>query len=233
VVVAGLLALGILGIAAPALLPSADAAPVDSAVLGDASSWTPPGNPWPDPLPVESPSTEPMTEPGTAPSPTDESSSTEEPRPEPSATVPDEQPDPAASPSPNPRAAQDIAMERRVIELVNERRGTVGCKPVRADVRLARASLGHAQDMARRDYFSHTGRDGSTPWDRAEAAGYQRVTGENLAAGQRSPREVVTAWWRSKGHRANIANCSQKAIGMGVAHGGTYGIYWTQLFGSV
>jgi uncharacterized protein YkwD len=123
-------------------------------------------------------------------------------------------------------------MEKRVIELVNDRRETVGCGPVRADARLARASLGHSQDMARRDYFSHTGRDGSSPWDRAEAAGYQRATGENLAAGQPTPKEVVTAWWKSKGHRANITNCGQKAIGIGVAHGGTYTIYWTQMFGS-
>jgi uncharacterized protein YkwD len=35
----------------------------------------------------------------------------------------------------------------------------------------------------------------------------------------------------SSGHRANILNCSNVALGVGVATGGPYGIYWTQDFG--
>ena len=30
----------------------------------------------------------------------------------------------------------------------------------------------------------------------------------------------------------NILNCSNKALGVGVARGGSYGIYWTQDFGT-
>ena len=35
----------------------------------------------------------------------------------------------------------------------------------------------------------------------------------------------------SAGHRANILNCAFKHLGVGVAKGGAYGIYWTQDFG--
>jgi uncharacterized protein YkwD len=33
-------------------------------------------------------------------------------------------------------------------------------------------------------------------------------------------------------HRANILDCGNKALGVGIGHGGHSGIYWTQDFGS-
>ena len=41
----------------------------------------------------------------------------------------------------------------------------------------------------------------------------------------------MTAWMNSSGHRANILNCSNVALGVGIGTGGPYGIYWTQDFG--
>ena len=51
---------------------------------------------------------------------------------------------------------------------------------------------------------------------------------ENIAAGQRTPAEVMTAWLNSPGHRANILNCASVAIGVGRNSASTYGIYWTR-----
>jgi len=56
--------------------------------------------------------------------------------------------------------------------------------------------------------------------------------GENIAYGQLSADEVMQDWMNSAGHKANILNCSFKAIGVGIGHGGSYGTYWTQDFGS-
>ena len=43
----------------------------------------------------------------------------------------------------------------------------------------------------------------------------------------------MTGWMNSAGHRANILNCANQALGVGIGHGGQrYGIYWTQDFGS-
>jgi uncharacterized protein YkwD len=42
----------------------------------------------------------------------------------------------------------------------------------------------------------------------------------------------MKGWLASAGHRANILNCSTKALGVGIGHGGRYGTYWTQDFGS-
>jgi uncharacterized protein YkwD len=124
-------------------------------------------------------------------------------------------------------------MERQVVGLVNRRRAEAGCGRLRLDHRLARAALAHSRDMAAHDYFSHTGRDGSSPWDRAARAGYDTPRAENLAAGHRSAAEVVQAWMDSPGHRRNLLDCTSKAVGVGFARGGSYGTYWTQMFGTV
>jgi uncharacterized protein YkwD len=86
--------------------------------------------------------------------------------------------------------------------------------------------------MAKYSYFSHTSRDGRSPWQRIRAQGYNYGSAENIAAGQSSAKSVVVAWMKSPGHRKNILNCSSKAVGVGVARGGSYGIYWTQDFGT-
>jgi uncharacterized protein YkwD len=65
------------------------------------------------------------------------------------------------------------------------------------------------------------------------AAGYDIGHGwaENVAAGYRTARAVMTGWMNSAGHRANIVNCRYRAIGVGVARAGDGGLYWTQDLG--
>ena len=118
-----------------------------------------------------------------------------------------------------------------VVRLVNLARAAAGCGALRVDGRLTTAARLHSEDMARRDYFSHTSLDGRSPWDRIEAQGYQAGSGENIAAGYSTPAAVMDAWMKSTGHRANILSCSSRAIGVGLGHGGSYGTYWTQDFG--
>ena len=118
-----------------------------------------------------------------------------------------------------------------VVRLVNLARATAGCGALRVDSRLTTAARLHSEDMALRNYFSHTSLDGRSPWDRLEAQGYTAGSGENIAAGQSTPAAVMDAWMKSTGHRANILNCSSRAIGVGIGRGGSYGTYWTQDFG--
>ncbi|AWL04825.1 CAP domain-containing protein [Massilia oculi] len=101
---------------------------------------------------------------------------------------------------------------------------------------LGDAALAHSRDMATGRYFSHRGKDGSQAADRALRAGYAwRRVGENIAFGQRSPREAVEGWLDSPGHCANIMN--RNYTEMGAAYGVTPErqagvIYWTQVFGA-
>ncbi|MDY0976872.1 CAP domain-containing protein [Massilia sp. CFBP9012] len=99
---------------------------------------------------------------------------------------------------------------------------------------LGDAALAHSRDMATGRYFSHRAKDGSQATDRALRAGYSwRRVGENIAFGQRSPREAVEGWLDSPGHCANIMN--RDFTEMGAAYGVTPErqtgiIYWTQVF---
>jgi uncharacterized protein YkwD len=116
-----------------------------------------------------------------------------------------------------------------VVYLVNAERAS-RCGPLAVDDRLATAAQRHSDDMAAHDYFSHTSLNGDTLADRAEAAGFTGGTlGENIAAGQRTPEEVMAAWMDSAGHRANILNCDYTVIGVGLNQDGWY---WTQMFGA-
>jgi len=73
---------------------------------------------------------------------------------------------------------------------------------------------------------------GSTLRDRSQAAEYDYwIVGENLAAGQRTPVEVVSAWMTSPCHRENVLNPAFTELGVAVRYGGTYGYYWVQEFG--
>jgi uncharacterized protein YkwD len=121
----------------------------------------------------------------------------------------------------------------QVVALTNAERAKAGCGPLTVDSRLTAAAQAHSDDMATRNYFSHTSQDGRTPFQRMAAAGYQfSIAAENIAAGQRTPADVMTGWMNSAGHRANILNCSLKQIGVGYGIGGSYGMYWTQDFGT-
>ncbi|MGP3986350.1 CAP domain-containing protein [Streptomyces sp. 3N207] len=127
-------------------------------------------------------------------------------------------------------ADQESAAESEVLALVNQERAKAGCRPLKADQRLAGLAGEYSEDMARRGFFSHTSPDGKTPWDRAEAAGISDLGGENIARGQANARSVMDSWMHSPGHRANILNCDYRTLGVG-AHFAEGGPWWTQDFG--
>ena len=154
--------------------------------------------------------------------------------PTPTPTVPPAPP--PAEPAPEPELAAPAAppaadpAEAEVLALVNAQRAANGCGALAGDEGLASVARGHSADMAARDYFSHSTPEGVDPFQRAAAAG-QSAMAENIAAGQGSAAAVMESWMNSPGHRANILNCSLTRLGVGVGYGGSYGIYWTQLFG--
>ncbi|MEV4433176.1 CAP domain-containing protein [Streptomyces sp. NPDC049585] len=130
------------------------------------------------------------------------------------------------------RAGSVESLRQQVVDLVNVQRRAAGCSPVRLNAQLTAAAQKHADDMARRHYFSHTAPDGTDPGKRISAAGYRWASyGENIAYGQKTPASVMNAWMDSEGHRENILNCSFEEIGVGVSTAPD-GPLWTQDFGS-
>jgi hypothetical protein len=116
---------------------------------------------------------------------------------------------------------------------VNQERAARGLQPLSRVSPLDRAAQDYAVRMGREGFFSHTAPDGSSPRDRIQAAGYPGGTwGENIAAGQTTAEAVMQSWMNSSGHAANILNANFTHLGIGVATGGGYGIYWVQNFGA-
>ncbi|MCY0949483.1 sigma-70 family RNA polymerase sigma factor [Streptomyces sp. H27-S2] len=190
-------------------------APLPSASASPSPSQSP--SPSPSASASASASASPSTAPSPSASPTPQKSRSSAPAPKPSA--------PAPAPAPPGVAGQ-------VVALVNKERATAGCGPLKDDAQLRAAAQGHSEDMAKRDFFSHTSPDGADPGKRTTAAGYRWSTyGENIAKGQQTAQSVMESWMNSSGHRANILNCAFKDIGVGV-HQGAGGPWWTQNFGA-
>ena len=118
-----------------------------------------------------------------------------------------------------------------VINLANAERVKAGCQPLLISSQLTAAAQGHTADMANTNVMTHTGSNGSSPWDRINATGYQfRAAAENVAMGYGTPEEVMNGWMGSAGHRANILNCDLREIGVGYATSSDGTAYWTQDF---
>jgi len=115
-----------------------------------------------------------------------------------------------------------------VLRLVNVERSKQGLSPLTTTTTLKAAADKRAQETA--VSFSHTRPNGTTFSTVLKEYGISyRTAGENIAYGQRTPQEVVTAWMNSSGHRANILNGNFNKIGIGVYQKNGV-IYWSQLF---
>ena len=133
---------------------------------------------------------------------------------------------------------------QKVLDLINTARtqprqcGTQAFAAAAAltwNVTLATAAQSHSRDMANNNYLDHKDRNGGTPGDRAELAGFvgQQI-GENIAAGQDTPNKVVEGWLASPGHCANLMNAQFRELGAAYAVDpkSDAAIYWTAVFGT-
>ncbi len=103
----------------------------------------------------------------------------------------------------------------QAIKMVNEIRASKGLAPLKLSRKLGRSADAHAQDMARKNLFSHYGSDGSTPGKRARRQGYRFCyISENIAEGQHDIPEVIQVWMDSPGHRKNILSKKVRSLGM-------------------
>lgn len=115
-----------------------------------------------------------------------------------------------------------------VLELVNQERARAGVRPLQPAEDLTAAASIRAEELPRR--FAHTRPDGRDCFTAIKR--HYRAAGENIAAGQRSPAEVMDSWMHSEGHRHNILNPAFKYFGLGfyAAPDSAMKFYWTQLF---
>jgi uncharacterized protein YkwD len=140
-----------------------------------------------------------------------------------------------------PASAQAPLQATRALQLVNEVRARgarcgdrsfAPAPPVRLSQTLGGVAFGHADDMAKHNYFEHEDLSGHSPADRVRAVGYQeKLVGENIAYGPKSAEEVVQGWLDSPGHCENIMDPRFAEMGIAYAAGqaSRRGLFWVQL----
>ena len=140
-----------------------------------------------------------------------------------------------------PASAKTPPLATRALQLVNEvrARGTrcgdrsfAPAPPVKLSETLAVVAFGHADDMAKHNYFEHEDLKGRSPADRVRAFGYpEKLVGENIAYGPKSADEVVQGWLDSPGHCENIMDPRFAEMGIASAAGrnARRGLFWVQL----
>lgn len=131
----------------------------------------------------------------------------------------------------------DIQGEQEVLALINKERVRLGMVPLEWDPNLANAARYHAYDLATQDYFDHQSFDRKGN-NLVEVGGtFERIkkfytasfaNSENIAAGNKSPKDTYEQWYNSKGHYDNMFNESSRKVGLGVFYdpNSTYGYYW-------
>jgi len=119
---------------------------------------------------------------------------------------------------------------QEVLDLVNKERAEAGLAPLALDEKLNEAAKVRAQEIT--SNFSHTRPDGTDPFTVLQEYGCSYMSaGENIAAGQSTPAEVVESWMNSEGHRANILSPDFTKLGVGYCQVNSgYKYYWVQLF---
>jgi uncharacterized YkwD family protein/spore coat assembly protein SafA len=123
------------------------------------------------------------------------------------------------------------ALESEVVRLVNIERSKQGLQPLKENWELSRVARYKSADMAAKNYFAHESPTYGSPFRMMESFGIKYSSaGENIAYGQKTPQQVMTAWMNSPGHRSNIMSPSFSQIGVGYATNKNGVPYWTQMF---
>ena len=103
-------------------------------------------------------------------------------------------------------------------DMLNRFRAENGLGPLRRSAALDQAAAVHSADMAARGYMSHESPEGTTPGDRARAAGCNwTAAGENIAQSRNGIAGAMAFWEGSSGHRANMLSQTFTSYGLASA----------------
>lgn len=126
---------------------------------------------------------------------------------------------------------ENYALVQEEINLINAERAKEGLEPLILDAVLTEKAMIRAHEIA--VSYSHTRPNGVSNFSILDDVSFT-AGGENIAAGQGSPSDVMNAWMNSYDHMKNIMAKSSpasrfKAVGLGHFQVNGYN-YWVQLF---
>ncbi|HEX5456647.1 MAG TPA: CAP domain-containing protein [Candidatus Saccharimonadales bacterium] len=110
-----------------------------------------------------------------------------------------------------------------LLEQTNEKRESAHTQDLKINKALEYAAQLKANDMAKRDYWSHITPDGKQPWYFIDKAGYgYSQAAENLAYGFTSSENTIDGWMNSTEHRESMLNKDYADVGFGIANSPDY-----------
>ena len=139
-----------------------------------------------------------------------------------------------------PVSASKTTSDIQMLQNLNSLRAQKGLIPLVACKFLTKSAQSYAANMAKNNFFGHVGKDGSSPGDRIQSAGYnwknpltKSMVAENIAAGQTTVSQVMDSWKNSPGHYRNMVERVFTHVGFGMAinPSSKFKIYWVQNFG--
>lgn len=131
-----------------------------------------------------------------------------------------------AGPTPQ-RAAAQSGRAYELVEALNRYRAALGLPALEIHPSLMAAAQGHAEWMARTYTYSHTGEGGTSPGDRAAAAGFSgSQVYENVEGGTALTPEEAIGWWdRDWVHQNTMRLPSHTHVGAGYAENDQQQLY--------
>jgi uncharacterized protein YkwD len=150
----------------------------------------------------------------------------------PAPPVPTDAPPP---PAPNCPTASMAGFALDLFNDINSERANAGESALAADGCVTYVAELRSNDMATRNYFSHTSPDGTGAFDLLDAYGIPHGwAGENLARNNYPDDQSVAVAIRdlmaSQGHRDNILSTNYTALGVAAVNDGTGMWYYTMVF---
>jgi len=136
---------------------------------------------------------------------------------------------PQTSNDSNTTSGNSAAMQKEMLQYVNNARASEGLSPLTLDTRLSNGAYLKSKDMATNNYFSHTSPTYGSPFNMMNSLGISyNAAGENIAKNF-SVKGAHDAFMNSSGHRANIMGSQYHKVGFGFVKQGSY-LYVTQWF---
>lgn len=159
---------------------------------------------------------------GSSPNPPEDTTTT------PVVTIPDT-PDTPTEPT-IPTTPTTPTWTEEFVDLVNNHRRNLGLRELATTSELDAIAIQHSVDMAKGVVpVGHTGMDQRCD-DGRDILGGGNWCGENVADGQKTPKEAFTWWINSSAHRGNIELARYTHMAFGYAKGSNGRYYWTQVF---
>ena len=130
------------------------------------------------------------------------------------------------TPTPTPVNAEAMASE--VVRLTNIERAKAGRSALIYNASLQRGAMMRAKEISIK--FSHERPNGESFTTILNECGAGHISGENIAAGQKSPELAVKAWMNSQGHKLTMLDKENLYIGVGFYQDNDGRYYWVQNF---